>query len=164
METGSLDLSEMQAGYKVDHENKTYTVTGLNRYVWHEGNMTHEWELSLGDDIFCLVRAEKDGNAEYVFGQKLPLTEVEGDVAKEITDHDDPPKEVMFQGKAFTFFEDDVGDCFEADSQEGKPLIAWNYAEKEGPRTLSIEQWGETRFNVNVIHSVQEDQFTNIQP
>lgn len=164
METESLDLSGMQTGSKVDHVNKTYTVTGLNRYVWHEENMTHEWELSLGNDIFCLIRSEKDDNAEYMFGQKLPLTEVEGDIARQIADHDDPPKEVVFQGKPFKFLDDDVGDCFEGDSQEGKPLIVWHYTETEGHRTLSIEQWGETKFNVNIIHPVQEDQFSNIQP
>ena len=96
--------------------------------------------------------------------RKLPLSELEGDIAGEIVRNEDPPEVVVFQGKKFTFEEDNVGEFFRGGSGEALSFVAWDYEDEAEEQFLTIEQWGETKFDMQVGFKVEEYQFTNILP
>lgn len=159
-----LVLSRMKPGFLVDYDDKTYQVTGRNYYKWEEGGRTDEWELKLGSEMVYLERSEEDGEVEWSLSRKLPISALEGDIAKHIVDDEDPPEKVTCEGVAYCFEEDDVGEYFKGGGSASMKFVVWDFADESESKFLSIEQWGETRFDVTLSHEVEEYQFTNILP
>lgn len=159
-----LVLNKLKTGFMVDYDMKTYRVTACNKYKWEEGGVTQEWELKADNETWYLERTEEDGNAEWSFCQKLPISELEGDIAGEIVRNEDPPERVVYQGKPFDFEEDDIGEFFREGSTEGLSFVSWDFEDEAEEQFLTIEQWGETKFDMQVGFTVEEYQFSNILP
>ncbi len=159
-----LVLCKLRTGFIVDYDMKTYRVAGCNKYRWNEGGVTDEWELKAGDETWFLERSEEDGEVEWSFCRKLPISQLEGDIAGEIARNEDPPERLVFQGKQFDFEEDDIGEFFRDGSNEGLSFVSWDYEDELGEQFLTIEQWGEAKFDMQVGFKVEEYQFTNILP
>ncbi|MBT5550444.1 MAG: DUF4178 domain-containing protein [Nitrospina sp.] len=157
-----LVLSKLKTGFMVDYDMKTYRVTACNKYQWNEGGVSDEWELKGGSETWFLERSEEDGEVEWSLCRKLPISQLEGDIAGEIERNEDPPEQVVFQDKQFQFEEDDIGEFFREGSSEGLSFVSWDYEYEE--EFLTIEQWGETKFDMQVGFTVEEFQFTNILP
>ncbi len=157
-----LVLSKLKKGFMVDYDMKTYSVAACNRYQWNEGGVTNEWELKSGGESWFLERSQEDGDVEWSFCRKMPISELEGDIAGEIERNEDPPEKVVFQGQQFEFEEDDIGEFFRDGSTEGLSFVSWDYECEE--QFLTIEQWGETKFDMQVGFKVEEFQFSNILP
>ena len=159
-----LVLRKLKKGFLVDYEMKTYRVIACNKYQWEEGDTTYEWELKTGDETWFLEHSQEEGEIEWSFCRKLPISQLEGDIASEIVHNEDPPEIVVFQGKNFVFEEDDIGEFFRDGSGEGLSFVAWDFEDEAGKEFLTIEQWGETKFDMQVGFRVEEFQFTNILP
>ncbi len=159
-----LVLSKLRPGYLVDYDMNTYQVAARNCYKWEEGGVTDEWELKLGDQVFYLERIEEDGYVEWSLCQKFSISELEGDIAAHIQKHEDPPETVTLKGTSFHFEEDDIGEFFRGDSKEPMHFVSWDYEDESGQKFLTIEQWGETKFDLTLGFSVEEYQFSNILP
>lgn len=159
-----LTLPNMRPGFLVDYDMKTYTVTARNHYVWQETGRTNEWELTQGTEVLYLERSEEDGEVDWNLSRKLPISALEGDIAKHIIDNDDPPEEVIYNGVTYYFEEDDIGKYFKGDSSKGMDFVVWDFSDERQEKTLSIEQWGETKFDVTISFEVEEYQFANILP
>jgi len=159
-----LVLSKLKTGFMVDYDMKTYLVAGYNKYQWDEGGVTDEWELKFSSETWFLERTQEDGEVEWSLCRKLPISELQGDIAGEIIRNEDPPEVVTFQGKQFSFEEDNVGEFFKGGSGEALSFVAWDYEDEAEEQFLTIEQWGETKFDMQVGFKVEEYQFTNILP
>ena len=159
-----LVLSKLKTGFMVDYDMKTYRVAGCNQYQWNEGGVTDEWELEADNVTWFLERCEEDGEAEWSFCRKLPISQLEGDIAAEIVRNEDPPERVVFQGTPFEYEEDDIGEFFRNGSSEGLSFVSWDYEDELGKQFLTIEQWGETKFDMQLGFKVEEYQFSNILP
>lgn len=159
-----LILSKLKPGFLVDYDMKTYRVMACNHYEWEEGGVTDEWELQLGTESWFLERGEEDGEVEWSLSQKKPIFKLEGDIAGYIVKNEDPPEEVVFEGETFYVETDDIGEYFKGDAEEGMPFVVWDYNNEKSTQNLSIEQWGETKFDMTIGFPVEEYQFTNILP
>ncbi|MBT4128944.1 MAG: DUF4178 domain-containing protein [Nitrospina sp.] len=159
-----LVLSKLKVGFLVDYDLKTYRVSACNNYQWNEGGVSDEWELTSGSETFFLERSEEDGEVEWSFCHKLSISELEGDIAGEIVRNEDPPEKVVLKGETFHFEEDDIGEFFRDGSEEGLSFVSWDYSDEQGKQFLTIEQWGEKKFDMQLGTMVEEFQFTNILP
>ncbi len=159
-----LVLSKLKPGYLVDYDMKTYRVQKKNQYVWEEGARTEEWELVEGDQTFYLERTEDDGEVEWSLCVKDSIDKLEGDVAEEIVENEDPPEEIVYEGQKFFFDEDDVGEFYPEGQSSPLPFVAWDYYDEKEKTCLTIEQWGETKFDLTIGFEVEEYQFSNILP
>ena len=159
-----LVLSKLKTGFMVDYDMQTYVVAEYNKYQWNEGGVTDEWELNSPCETWCVYRTQERIEVEWSMCRKLPISELEGDIAGEIERNEDPPEVVVFQGKQFTFEEDDIGEFFRGGSGEALSFVSWDYEDEAEEQFLTIEQWGETKFDMQVGFKVEEYQFTNILP
>lgn len=159
-----LVLSKLKPGFLVDYDMRPHKVMAQNHYKWEEGAVTYEWELKEGSETWFLERTEDDGEVEWSLCQKKPISMLEGDIADHIEEHEDPPEKVVYQGKTFYYEEDDVGELFRGDAKEGLPFVVWDFNDEKGEEFLTIEQWGETKFDLTIGFEVEEYQFTNILP
>ena len=90
-----LVLSKLKVGFLVDYDLKTYRVSACNKYQWNEGGVSDEWELTSGSESFFLERSEEDGDVEWSFCHKLPISKLEGDIADEIERNEEKGKSAL---------------------------------------------------------------------
>ena len=163
-ELDNLVLSKMKPGFLVDYDMKTYRVSARNVYKWQEGGFTDEWELNQGSEVLYLEREEEDGEVLWTITRKTHIGALEGDIAQVIIQNEDPPDKVTYEGITYHLEEDDIGEYYKGDSKEGLKFVVWDYTDERQENQLSIEQWGETKFDVTLGHEVGEYQFSNILP
>ena len=157
-------LDKMKPGFLVDFDMKTYRVNARNQYRWHEGGVTDEWELKQGAEVFYLEREEEDSEIFWTLSRKTDIGEVDGEIAQYIIENEDPPEKVVHEGTTYYLEGDDIGEYFKGESGEGLKFVVWDYTDEQQDKQLSIEQWGEAKFDVSLGIEVEEFQFSNILP
>jgi hypothetical protein len=158
-----LTLSDLEVGYLVDYDMKTWEVSAHNYYEWGEGDISHEWQLKSADEVVYLEK-ESDDEDEWSLNRKIPFNRLGSEIREKIIESGDPPDEIVFEDISY-FLEEMSGGQFHANSHSpGKELLRWSYEDDEGRRYLGIEQWGEEDFDASVGEPVEEYQFTNILP
>lgn len=167
-----LTLELMTVGFLVDYDLETWEVIGVNVYDY-DGFQTQEWELRCNNEMRFLERAEDDGQIEWTLTRRVPLGEVEGDVAGAILDGGDPPEVVTYKDRAYNAvesstgirrpFDDGGGEEEVGDDDEGGEFVSWSY-EGEDRRVLYVLQRGEREFVAYEGEYVEEYQFTEILP
>lgn len=156
-----LVLSKLKVGYLLDYDMETWRVVGYNRYDF-DGDRVEEWEIEAGrDKRYLELEHEEDG---WSFTRKIPIGAIDGDVRREIQEHEDPPSKVTFEGTEYYLEESLAGHMYEGGEGDGVPLIRWEYLDADETGFLSIEQWGENQFAAAVGAAVEDYQFSNILP
>ncbi|MDY6853021.1 MAG: DUF4178 domain-containing protein, partial [Thermodesulfobacteriota bacterium] len=158
-----LTPANMEAGYFVDYDMKTWEVTAHNRYDWGEGDITHEWQIKSGDEVVYL-ELESDDEDYWSLNRKIAFSRLEGRIKDHIMKTGDGPDEIAFEGEKFYLEEMAAGHILKEGQSQGRPMLRWSYENEDGRRYLCIEQWGEGDFESSIGEPVQEYQFTNILP
>ena len=158
----NITLSDLKLGYVLDYDLKTWQVTAQHYYDY-EGDRVDEWELSCGDDVAYLERAEDD-NITWALTHKIRLSDIEGNIRAHMSNYDDPPDEVTCNGVIYYGESSAVGSYYKDGEGEGQEFIIWNYLDESGKHTLSLEQWEEDAYDASVGEVVEEYQFSNILP
>lgn len=157
-----LVLDKLRPGYLLDYDLKTWEVTAYSRYDYGDDG-SDEWELTNDRDVRYLERYEDD-EVEWTLAQKIPIGKLEGDIRQHILDHEDPPDEVVYNGRSY-YLEDSSGGYYFPNGQEPRQeFIAWEYSDEAGEHFVTIEQWSETELEASESFYVQDYQFTNILP
>ena len=158
-----LVLSKLKVGYLLDYDMKTWEVTEYNSYDWEDGDHSYEWEIKSGDDVLYL-ELEDDDEPEWTLTSKIPLKSVGRGIRSHIKENDDPPNMIQYDGVEYTIDESNAGYFCKGGEKERIELICWDYYDLSEEKTLTIEQWGEDKFEAAVGIYVEEYQFTNILP
>lgn len=157
-----LTLKRMKTGYYVDYDMKSWEVVSTNRYDWGEGDITHEWQIESHDETLFL-ELEPDDEDYWTISRKRMFRELDTTVRKAITDSDEPPDSITFEGKNF-FLDETGGALFFKDNAPGREVFKWDYTDDSGNYFLTIEQWGEADYELSVGKKAEEYQFSNILP
>lgn len=158
-----LTLANLQPGFFVDYDLKTWEVTAYNYYDWGHGDTTHEWQLKSHDETLYLQK-ESDDEDEWSVSRPIPFERLGPKIGEYIQENDDPPDEVVYD-KTTYFLDTFGGGYFYRDGQgQGQEFLAWDYADESGERYLTVEQWGDEEFEASEGWPVESYQFTNILP
>ena len=161
-----LSLSGLKKGYYLDYDLKTWEVTAHNRYDY-DGDWTDEWELTSASEVRYLER-EVDDEESWVLYRKMPVSEIEEDVAAVIREDDDPPNVVTYGGESFDADSMEAGLFYREGGTnpggQGKEFVAWSYMDAAEKRVLVIEQWGENEFAAAIGDVVEPYMFSDILP
>ena len=159
-------LDKMRIGFLVDYDLQTWEVTSITEYDY-DGLETEEWQLASGDQVRFLERAAEDGKVEWTLTRRIPLRDVDGDVAGTILDEGEPPEQVWFEDVEYAAVESGSGSMVETTgdpgASEAREFVSWSY-EGEGGRVLYVVQSGDRDFFAYEGEYVEEYQFTNILP
>ncbi len=158
----SLALSDLKPGYVLDYDLKTWQVTA-HHYYDYDGDRVDEWELTCGDDVAYLDRAEDDGTT-WTLTRKIRLSDIQGNIHAHMRHNDDPPDEVTYNGVIYYGDSSAVGCYHKNGEHSGQEFIIWNYSDESLKRTLSLEQWGDDDYDAAVGEIVEEYQFSDILP
>lgn len=158
----ALSLADLKKGYLVDYDLKTWQVETHNTYDF-DGDRAEEWELYSGDDRIYL-EGEKDDEYEWAISRKIEFSALGKDVKDHLTEHHDPPQDIIYDGTRYGLEESGAGHFFPDGRVEGDEVIYWNYEDQTGKKLLNLEQWGEAEFEASVGQTVQDYEFRNILP
>ena len=156
-------LGAMKVGYLVDYDMKTWEVKGYNTYEY-SGFETKEWVLETSDQIVYLERDDSDGKTIWTLTASISISQISGDVVEHTLRHEDPPENLIHDGRSYKLMESGAG-LFREDAEgPGKEFISWTYRDESGRNVLFVTQYGERDFKPVAGEYVEEYQFTNILP
>lgn len=158
-----LALANLQVGYFVDYDLKTWEVTAYNYYDWGANDITYEWQLKSHDDTIYLER-EPDDEDYWSISRTISLSSLGPEIKEYIIEHEDPPDQIAYNGIDFYLDETCGGNFYKDGNKLKKELLKWDYCDDSGKKLLIIEQWGERNFEASAGCQVEEYQFTNILP
>ncbi|MBA4368460.1 MAG: DUF4178 domain-containing protein [Desulfobacterium sp.] len=158
-----LILAGLKTGYYVDWDMKTWEVVSSSWYNWGDNDITYEWQLKSVDDTVYL-EYQSDDEEYWSICRKIDFGKLDPGIKKHILDHGDPPEEIRYNNETYYLEESGGGHYFKDADSSGQELISWNYEDEEGNNFLTIEQWGENRFEASFGFPVEEYQFTDILP
>ncbi len=157
-----LTLSGLKPGYVLDYDLKAWQVTA-HHYYDYEGDRVNEWELACADEVLYLDR-EEDDEITWTLSRKIPLSHIDGDLRAHLREHEDPPQEITCNGVEYTGESSDVGKFYKNSEPPGQEFIAWDYIDRSGEKTLTVEQWGDDDYEASLGEIVEEYQFSDILP
>ncbi len=158
-----LTLDTLKKGYYLDYDMKTWEVLAVNTYDWGDNDITYEWQLQSHDDTLFL-EMENDDEMFWSISRKVPLRKLDQRIITQLKNGEDPPETLPFEGEVF-YLEETGGGHFHADgAEQGREMLQWCYEDDDGTRFLTIEQWGETEFELSLGKKVEEYQFSDILP
>jgi hypothetical protein len=156
-----LVLAKLKVGYLLDYDMQTWQVTGYARYTFSgQDDAVEEWELTAADQQRYLELAD----GAWSLSRKIAIDDISGDVRKHILDHDDPPKQVVFEGTEFRLDASYAGQMVANGSGPGADVIRWEFVDGAETTFVGIEQWGETEFSAAAGFVVEDYQFSHILP
>ena len=158
-----LTLSNLQVGYMVDYDMKTWEVKAYHYYDWGGGELSYEWQLESVDDALYLER-EADDEDVWSISRKISVSRLDPGIKGHIRKHEDPPDEIAFEETTYYLEESGSGHFFKDGKGSGEKFFVWDYEDDSGKKFISIERWGENDFDASVGTVVEEYQFTNILP
>ncbi|RMD56060.1 MAG: DUF4178 domain-containing protein [Nitrospirae bacterium] len=158
-----VELKNLEVGWFVDFDMKTWEVKAHHKYDWGDGYITDEWELRSGRKVIFLHYDPEDGGL-FTISEKIPIGQIEGNIREYIKTHEDGPDRIVYKGTTY-YLEEDGGALF-IENGEGVPVefIYWDYVDDSGNRFVSIEQWGDNEFEAYAGKIVEEFEFDNILP
>ncbi|HHC24955.1 MAG TPA: DUF4178 domain-containing protein [Desulfobacterales bacterium] len=156
-------LSNLQVGWFVDFDMKTWQVEACHHYDWGGGDITPEWQLRSHDETIYLEK-ESDDEDEWSISRKIPIARLGSGITKHIIEHEAPPDQIVFEGTAFHLTETGGGHFYKNGKGPGEEMLKWDYADASENQYLSVEQWGEEIFEASTGIPAEEYQFTNILP
>ncbi len=158
-----MTLSNLQPGYFVDYDMKTWEVEARHYYDWGEGDYTYEWQLKSHDDTIYLEKSSDD-EEEWSVSRPISFARLGSGIRRHILENEDPPDEIAFEGKKYYLDEFGGGYFYRNGTGAGDEFLSWDYIDDAEESFISIEQWGEEEFEASLGNPVEEYQFTNILP
>jgi hypothetical protein len=156
-------LSAMKVGYLVDYDMETWEVTAYNTYDY-SGFEAREWVIESSDKVVYLERSDSEGEVSWTLTESISLSQISEDVIEHTLRHDNPPKDLTYDGRSHRLMESGAGLFHESAEGPGTSFISWTYSDESGRNVLFVTQYGERDFKSVAGEYVEEYQFTNILP
>ncbi len=163
-----LVLSKLKVGYMVDYDLKTWEIIDYNVYDWGDDIFSEEWTLETYDsgeqEILYLEKSDEDGDLLWSLTQKMPVNSIDRNIIDSITDGEEPPSEIEYENETFYIADTGAAYFLKHGTETKGELIVWDFEDETEEKILTIEQWGEYRFELFYGIYVDEEDFENIFP
>jgi len=161
----NIRVDDLNKNFIFDYDLSTWIVKGVYEYDWGDNYFTKEFKIE-NDKETLFLNIDRDDELVVTISQKERLVNIGEDIPDYIVKHETPPSKIEFQGKTFMMEEENPG--FFNDWAEEKDnwveFISWDYIDKSGEFVLSIEQWGERKFDASHGKIIKEYEISNIFP
>lgn len=158
-----MGLRELRPGALLDYDLHTWEVTAVYHYEWENHFTTKEYKLESGQDVVFL-HLEEDDELLCSVARKLSLAALDPQLQAYIEQHDEPYRELTYQGRTYYRKEENLGYL----SQEGRSgrsrLVSWDYEDSSEDHFINVERWGETDFEAAAGVYADHYEFSNFLP
>lgn len=159
----NIQVTDIRKGYIFDYNGKSWEAVEEYEYDWGDNDFTYEFKIVASDENAYLY-IEKDDDIECIVSKKIVFGRLDDKVESKIKKKGKPPKEIEYENTIFYRDEESIGNYRNLANTEWSPLISWTYYDDTERLVLTIEQWGDTKFEASVGIVVDEHEFVNILP
>lgn len=159
----NITLQDLEVGFMVDYDLKTWEVIGKFEYDWGNNFFTDEYKLQ-ADKSALYLHLEEDDELEISISQKIRLNEVAENIPNHFQSGDDAPRALTYQGVTYQLEEEAQGSYRNVRSEHWSDFISWEFAHPSEDQFLTLERWGEEEFELSHGTYLEAYQFSNILP
>lgn len=159
----NIKVTDIRKGFIFDYNGKSWEVEEEYEYDWGNNDFTYEFKIVATDETSFLY-IEEDDVLECIISKKISFGRLGEKVEAKIKKKGKPPKEIEYEGTTFYRDEESKGYYRNLMNTEWSELISWTYYDDSDRLVLTIEQWGDNKFDAAVGIVVDEYAFTNILP
>ncbi|TAE47721.1 MAG: DUF4178 domain-containing protein [Cytophagales bacterium] len=167
LDVTNMRLNQMRKNGFVDYDLKTWQVTAVYEYDWGNNYFADEFQLVEAGETIYLYVEEDGGHLDCSIARKINVNEIDMEDGKDVIDHildkEQPPRKVTYRGEVFIKEKESLG--YFRDTADGpddwSEFVTWTFNNKEGTKSLAIEQWGEQEFASSVSEPIDELMFSN---
>ncbi len=157
------NVTNLKKGYILDYDLKTWEVSACYEYDWGDGYYTHEYKLDAGGKALFL-HVEVDDEIECSISTKIKVQSLASGIIDQIMDNDEPPRELVFEGKKYIRTEESLGHFRNLDGSNREKFVSWTFEDEKGEEFVNIERWGEEEFEAAKGHYIETYEISNILP
>ena len=134
-------IEEIQVGDVVDYYMKSWEVQEEAEYDWGNNDLSKEFKLNSGDEIFY-VSLYDDDELEISTFQKILWDAIDGDLRSTVKEYDKPPKELVKDGVKYFLADSGMARYRSVTKDKGwSDFEFWDYEDASEDKIVSIECW-----------------------
>lgn len=160
----NITVTDLRKGFVFEYDLEEWLVEAEYLYDWGNEHISQEFKVTTGTETYYLS-VDKEDDLEIGIFEKLKLSAFDVDISGEIVKNQEPPFKLVHENMTFTRESENPG--YFKDAQTGgewEEMIAWNYYDSEEKYSITIEQWGERKFEAAFGKLIQEHEISNILP
>lgn len=160
----NIKLTDLRKGFVFEYEMEEWLVENEYLYDWGNEHISQEFKITNGKETYFLSVDHED---EWEIGlfEKVKLSVFQVDISDEIVKNEQPPFKLVHQNMTFTREDENPGYFRDVEAGgEWEEMIAWNYYDEAEEYSITIEQWGERKFEASFGKLLKEHEISNILP
>lgn len=160
----NIKITDLRKGFVFEYDLEQWLVEGEYHYDWGNEHISQEFKVTNGTETYYMS-VDKEDDLEIGLFEKLKLSAFDVDISGEIIKNHQPPFKLNYEGIAFTREGETPG--YFKDGESGgswEEMIAWNYYDQSEEYAITIEQWGERKFEASFGKIIKEHEISNILP
>lgn len=160
-----IRVIDLNKNFIFDYDLSTWIVKAVYEYDWGDNNFTKEFKIE-NDKETLFLNIDNDDELVISILKKEHVVNIDENLPDYIVKHEKPPNKIVFQEKTFMLEDESPGyfNDWTADKDNWVEFISWDYIDKSGEFVLSIEQWGERKFDATYGKIIKEFEISNIYP
>lgn len=159
-----IRVEDLKKGDLFDYNLETWTVEEEFEYDWGEECFTKELLIQQGALKRYLSIDIEDG-LELSIQEKVTLRSLDENFVDHLMDIQEPLKKIEYKG--IKYFKDAKNYGYYRNvntKSEGEECISWDFYDANETHILTIEQWGESEFEVSVGKILKRSDISDILP
>lgn len=159
-----IRVEDLKKGDLFDYDLETWSVIEEFEYDWGEECFTKELLIQQGQTKKYLTIDIEDG-LELIIQEKMPIRTLNENFVDHLIDVQEPLKKVEHKG--IKYFKDSKNYGFYRNvntNSKGEECICWDFYDADEKNILSIEQWGESEFEVSIGKVIKRSDISDILP
>jgi len=160
----NIMVTDLRKGFVFEYDMEEWLVEAEYHYDWGNEHISQEFKVTNGTETY-FMSVDKEDEVEIGLFEKIKLSAFDTDISGEIIKNDQPPFKLVYENMTFTREAETPG-YFNDGETEGdwEEMIAWNYYDESEEYALTIEQWGERKFEASFGKIIKEHEISNILP
>ncbi|PHQ59645.1 MAG: hypothetical protein COC08_08535 [Maribacter sp.] len=160
-----IRVVDLDKNFIFDYDLSTWIVKAVYEYDWGDDCFTKEFKIENENETLFL-NIDNDDELVISLTKKERIVNIDENLPDYIVANKKPPSKIEFEGKTFLLEEESPGyfNDWEGDKDNWIEFISWDYIDKSGEFVLSLEQWGERKFEASSGKIIKEFEISNIYP
>lgn len=161
----NIKVTDIGKNFVFDYDLSTWLVTAMYEYDWGDNFFTREFKIE-NESQTAFLSIEEDDDLIISINKKIKIRRIDEDLPEYIIKNECPPKKLEYDGKIFYLEEENPGYFNDTDDKDKSwvEFISWDYMSEDEQYVLSIEQWGENKFDASYGKLIKEYEISNIYP
>lgn len=160
----NIRVEDLKKGDLFDYNLETWSVIEEFEYDWGDECFTKELLIEQGKQRKYLTIDIEDG-LELTMLEKVTLRSLEENFVDYLMKKQEPLKKIKYKGIKYYKGAKNYGYYRNVNTKsEGEECISWDFYDSSEKHVLTIDQWGESEFEISVGKVIQPSDISDILP